>query len=175
MTNEEKLLWMTTVAESSPEEICAFLDQVEHEDCSSFSTEQGWKDLQKAHPQCFPTNNLHWPKELHRFRSAAALLAITLGLSAAVFLSPGKSVAPSTHQSLSGYASLYSMISLDVSPSVTPIRAELPVEVFLSEGPAELPTSAELYCISKNPDVSTSEDVITSNVDGTPFLLFPQK
>lgn len=174
MTDEEKLLWMTTVAESSPEEICAFLDQVEHGNCSNFSAKQGWEDLKKAHSQCFPTN-LRWPKELHRFRSAAALLAITLGLSAAVFLSPGKSVSPSTHQSLSGYISLYSMISLDVSPSVTPIRAELPVEVFLSEGPAQLPTDAELYCISKNPDVSTSEDVLTSNVDGSPFLLFPEK
>lgn len=174
MTNEEKLLWMTTVAESSPEEICALLDQIEGTDHSDFSVEQGWEDLQKSHPLWFPAR-FHRPKELHRFCSAAALLAVTVALSAVTLLSPGKPSASNTNQVLTGYLSLYSMVSLDPSPTVTPIRAEMPVEVFLSEGPAQLPTEAELYCISKNPYFPISEDIDTSHVDESPFLLLPEK
>ena len=174
MTNEEKLLWMTTVAESSPEEICALLDQIEGETRPDFSAKQGWEDLQKAHPQRFP-HRLHRPREFRRFRSVAALLAVTVTLSAVTLLSPGKPAVSHTNQALPGYCSLYSMVSLDPSPTVTPIRAELPMEVFLSESPAQLPTDAELYCISKSPYFPVSEDIDTSNIDESPFLLFPEK
>ena len=174
MTNEEKLLWMTTVAESSPEEICNLLDQMEGTNCSDFSVKQGWEDLQKAHPQRFPSR-LHRPREFRRFCSAAALFAVTVALSAVTLLPPGKPASSNTNQVLTGYFSLYSMVSLDSSPAVTPIRAELPMEVFLSEGPAQLPTDAELYCISKSPYFPVSEDIDTSNVDESPFLLLPEK
>ena len=174
MTNEEKLLWMTTVAESSPEEICDLLDQMEGTNRSDFSVKQGWEDLQKAHPQYFPTR-FYRPREFRRFFSAAALFAVTIALSATVLFSPEKPAAPSTNQTLTGYFSLYSMVSLDPSPAVTPIRAELPMEVFLSDGPAQLPTDAELYCISKSPYFPASEDIDTSNIDESPFLLFPEK
>ena len=174
MTNEEKLLWMTTVAESSPEEICALLDQIEGKTRPDFSAKQGWENLQNAHPQRFPPR-LHRPREFRRFRSAAALLAVTAALSAVTLLSPGKPAASHTNQVLPGYCSLYSMVSLDASPTVTPIRAELPMEVFLSEGPAQLPTDAELYCISKSPYFPVSEDIDTSNIDESPFLLLPEK
>ena len=174
MTNEEKLLWMTTVAESSPEEICALLDQIEGTDHPDFSVEQGWEDLQKSHPQCFPTH-FHRPRELRRFRSAVALLAVTVALSAVTLLSPGKPAVSSTSQVLTGYLSLYSMVSLDPAPAVTPIRAELPMEVFLSEGPAQLPTDAELYCISKSPYFPVSENIDTYNVDENSFLPLAEK
>ena len=146
MTNEEKLLWMTTVAESSPEEICALLDQIEGETRPDFSAKQGWEDLQKAHPQRFPPR-LHQPREFRRFRSAAALLAVTASLSAVTLLSPGKPAASHTNQVLPGYCSLYSMVSLDASPTVTPIRADLPVEVILNDQPFFLPSDAELFTL----------------------------
>lgn len=119
MTNEEKLLWMTTVAESSPEEICNLLDQMEGTNCSDFSVKQGWEDLQKAHPQRFPSR-LHRPREFRRFCSAAALFAVTVALSAVTLLPPGKPASSNTNQVLTGYFSLYSMVSLDSSPLSRP-------------------------------------------------------
>ena len=83
-------------------------------------------------------------KHCRALLSAGTALAFAIGLAATLFLSPG-TTPTATEPTPEGCRALYSMVTLEPAPVITPIRADLPVEVILNDQPFFLPADAELY------------------------------
>lgn len=83
-------------------------------------------------------------KHCRALLSAGTALAFAIGLAATLSLSPN-TTPTATEPTSEGFRALYSMVSLDPAPAVTPIRADLPVDVILNDQPFFLPGNAELY------------------------------
>lgn len=143
-----RLLLETTLfqEETTPETLNALLDQLEVPP-APFSPEAEWARFQKAHPEHFRPRRLP-------LRAAAACLALTAVLSAA-----GSSLLPSSEPAAHGISPREAQAVLEQltglsSVAGTSLRAELPFDGTLSEGPAQLPTDAELRLL---PFYSSSE------------------
>ena len=83
-------------------------------------------------------------KHCRALLSAGTALAFAIGLAATLFLSPG-TTPTATEPTPEGCRALYSMVTLEPAPVITPIRADLPVEVILNDQPFFLPADAELF------------------------------
>lgn len=83
-------------------------------------------------------------KHCRALLSAGTALAFAIGLAATFSLSPG-TTPTATEPTPEGCRALYSMISLEPAPAITPIRADLPVDVILNDQPFFLPGDAKLW------------------------------
>ncbi len=83
-------------------------------------------------------------KHCRALLSAGTALAFAIGLAATLSLSPN-TTPTATEPTSEGFRALYSMVSLEPAPVITPIRADLPVDVILNDQPFFLPGDAELY------------------------------
>lgn len=133
---ERQLILETTLfqEETSPEVLNALLDQLEPTPVP-FSPDREWAKFQGAHPEHFrrPHRAVLWV--------AAACLALAVALPAALLPQGPTEPAVSPAQAR---AVLYQLAGIGPA-SVTPLRAELPFDGRLVEGPARLPIEAELY------------------------------
>ncbi|MCI5499577.1 MAG: hypothetical protein MR419_08635 [Clostridiales bacterium] len=150
---ERQLILESTLfqEETTPQRLAALLDQLEPAPVS-FSPAQEWTRFRQAHPEAFrpglPHRAARW--------MAAACLALAVVLPAVLL--PQEQTAPAVSPE-QARAVLYQLAGIGPS-SVTPLRAELPFHGRLVEGPARLPTEAELYPLpfSLEEDVPTLAD-----------------
>lgn len=147
---ERQLLLETTLfqEETTPETLSALLDQLEAPP-APFSPADEWARFQAAHPEHFPRRRrrvLPW--------AAAACLALAAALPAAGQLSQ-PAEAPISQGSASTAADRAVLYHL---AGIAPLRAELPFDGELVEGPAVLPFEAEVYPL---PFYAPEEDEVT--------------
>ena len=135
---ERQLILETTLfqEETTPQRLTVLLDQLEPEPVS-FSPAREWARFRQAHPERFRSG---LPRRATRW-IAAACLALAVALPAALLPQRPTEPAVSPEQARTV---LYHLAGIG-SSSVAPLRAELPFDGRLMEGPARLPMEAELY------------------------------
>ena len=149
---ERQLLLETTLfqEETTPEALNSLLDQLEKAP-TPFSPKDEWARFQAAHPEHFPRRHLR--RAIPWAAAACLALAVLLpasGLLPRAVLLPASGLLPRAAetplsqgvnvQTAEDRAVLYQLAG------ITPLRAELPFDGELVEGPAAVPfADAELY------------------------------
>ena len=137
---ERQLILETTLfqEETTPEAVASLLDQLETEPVP-FSPDQEWARFRQAHPAHFPPG----PRRAVRW-VAAACLALAAALPTAILL-PREPAAPADNtQTPETRAVLYRLAGASAPAAV---RAELPFDGTLIEGPSLLPPDAQIYVL----------------------------
>ena len=150
---ERQLILESTLfqEETTPQRLATLLDQLEPAPVS-FSPSQEWTRFRQAHPEAFRPG---LPRRAARWM-AAACLALAVALPAALLPQRPTEPAVSPEQARTV---LYHLAGSG-SSSVAPLRAELPFDGRLVDGPARLPMEAELDHLpfSLEEDVPTLAD-----------------